>query len=139
MKSAQIIADVLSSWRTFEDAGNRAHEAFAQLDPDEIERLALRAFTEEFRATLRRKDSRGVPLYGNVEKTDPGSGRTVRRYKQTALFTEDDYRSAIASCQRRAKAETHTARALIADCAARLDVQLRLDGRDASAPAKAAS
>lgn len=131
MKAAQLITDALSSWRTYEDAADQAHQYFDQLDADEVNRLARRAFAEEFRSMLRRKDSSGVPLYGNVEVTDPSTGKTTRRYKQTAMFTADDYRVAINACHLRASAERRTARALQKDCAARLGVQLRLDGRAA--------
>lgn len=128
MKASQLIADALTAWRTYEDAADLAHQNFDQLDEDEIERLARRAFTEEFRSTLRRKDRNGVPLYGNVEATDPATGKTVRRYKQTAMFDVEDYRVAIAACRVRIAAEDRTARALVKDCADRLGVQLRLDG-----------
>jgi hypothetical protein len=130
MKAARLIADALSDWRVVRDAPDLAFDLFAQLDEDELHRLALRAFTDEVRATLRRKVD-GVPLYANVEQVDPTTGETVRRYKQTAMFDVDDYVSAIASCQRRADAERRTARALRDDCAKRLGVQLRLDGRAA--------
>lgn len=127
MKAARLIADALSDWRIVRDAPDLAHDLFDGLDDDEVQRLALRAFTDEVRATLRRKVD-GVPVYANVEQVDPATGETVRRYKQTAMFDVDDYVSAIASCNRRADAERRTARALQKDCAARLGVQLRLDG-----------
>lgn len=130
MKSARLIADALSDWRVVRDAPDLAHELFAHLDEDELERLALRAFTEEIRGTLRRKVD-GVPMYANVEQVDPATGETVRRYKQTAMFDLDDYVVAIKACRSRAEAEHRTARALQKDCAKRLGVQLRLDGRAA--------
>lgn len=128
MKSHALIADALSEWRTVQDAPDLAHDLFGGLDADEVERLALRAFTDEVRAALRRKNSDGVPVYGNVEKVDPTTGQRTRRYKQTAMFDESDYRSAIESCRARAAAEIRTADALVKDCAERLGVQLRLDG-----------
>lgn len=131
MKAAQLIADALSSWNTYEDASAQAHQHFQHLDPDEVERLARRAFTEEFRATLRRKDANGVPLYGNVATTDRVTGQTVKRYKQTAMFDVDDYRVAINDCHLRAASERRTARALQKDCLVRLGVQVTLDGRAA--------
>lgn len=131
MKAHQLIADALSDWRAVRDAPDLAHDLFGALSEDEVERLALRAFTDEVRATLRRKDSNGVPLYGNVEQADPLTGELVRRYKQTALFEVEDYQAAIKSCRVRAEAEHRTARALARDCAQRLGVQLTLDGRAA--------
>lgn len=130
MKSSRLIADALSDWRVVRDAPDLAHDLFDQLDDEERERLALRAFTDEVRATLRRKVD-GVPLYANVEQVDPATGETVRRYKQTAMFDVDDYVVAIKACRARAEAEHRTARALQQDCAKRLGVQLRLDGRAA--------
>lgn len=131
MKASQLIADALSEWRTFQDAADLAQQHFDALDEEEISRLAVRAFTEEFRATLRRKDSNGVPLYANVQQVDPVSGETSRRYKQTQLFDESDYKAAIASCQQRSRAELRTAKALADDCLTRLGVQLAFDGRAA--------
>lgn len=130
MKSAQVIADALSDWRPVRDAADSAEETFHQLDADEVDRLAHRAFAEEWRAQLRKKVN-GVPIYGNIERVDAATGDTVRLYKQTSLFELDDYRSAIAACDRRAKAERRTARALAEDCQNRLGVQLRTDGRAA--------
>lgn len=130
MTSHKLIADALSDWRTIRNAADLAHDLVADLTEDDRERLILRALTEEVRAALRRKEN-GVPVYGNVEVIDPVTGEKVRRYKQTAMFDVEDYRSAIASCSQRAKAEMRTARALRADCASRLGVQLYLDGRAA--------
>jgi hypothetical protein len=130
MKAARLIADALSDWRVVQDAPDLAHELFDHLDEDELTRLAQRAFTEEVRAALRRKVN-GVPVYANVEQVDPVTGEKVRLYKQTAMFDVDDYIVAIKACRSRAEAEHRTARALQKDCAARLGVQLRLDGRAA--------
>jgi hypothetical protein len=129
VKAKHLIADALSEWRPVQDAPDLAHSLFAALDDDERERLALRAFTDEVRASLRQKVD-GVPIYASVERVNE-QGETVRHYKQTALFDVEDYRIAIDACQRRAAAETRTARALQKDCAARLGVQLTLDGRAA--------
>lgn len=131
MKAHSLIADALSEWRVLRDAPDLAHELFTRLGPEEVERLAVRAFTDEVRAALRRKDAVGVPVYANVEQADETTGEIVRRYKQTAMFDVGDYEAAIKSCRQRAAAENRTARALQKDCAVRLGVQLTLDGRAA--------
>jgi hypothetical protein len=105
-------------------ASDLAQQHFDLLDEDEVQRLALRGFTEEVRAALRRKVN-GIPVYANVETTD-ASGQKVQQYKQTEAFDVEDYRIAIASYSRRARAEIRTAEALIAECANRLGVQLTL-------------
>lgn len=131
MKSHQAISNALSDWKVVQDAPSLARDLFGALDDDERDRLALRAFTDEVRSTLRRKDSDGVPVYGNVERVDASTGATVRRYKQVAAFDLDDYGAAIRSARRRAAAESRTVSALRRDCAVRLGVQLTLDGRPA--------
>jgi hypothetical protein len=133
MKSHQAISNALSDWKVVQDAPSLARDLFGQLDDAERDRLALRALTDEVRSTLRRKDSAGVPVYGNVEKVDTKTGTTVRQYKQVAAFDIADYGAAIRSARRRAAAENRTVAALRADCAARLGVQLTLDGREAGA------
>lgn len=128
MKSHQVIANALSDWKAVQDAPSLARDLFGALDVEECERLALRAFTDEVRSTLRRKDASGVPLYGNVEKVDVATGEAVRQYKQVAAFDVEDYGVAIRSARRRAAAEARTVAALRADCAARLGVQLTITG-----------
>lgn len=132
MKSHAVIASALSDWKDVRDAPSLARDLFDSLDDEERERLALRAFTDEVRSTLRRKGADGVPVYGNVERVDVATGQTVRQYKQVAAFDLDDYGAAIRSARRRAAAEARTVAALRADCAARLGVQLTLDGRPAA-------
>ncbi|HWH13180.1 MAG TPA: hypothetical protein VNT51_00420 [Miltoncostaeaceae bacterium] len=90
MKSHQAIANALSDWKVVQDAPSLARDLFGALDDDERDRLALRAFTDEVRSTLRRKNADGVPVYGNVEQVDAATGSLVRRYKQTAAFTVED-------------------------------------------------
>lgn len=127
MKSKQLIADALSDWRGVRNAPDLAHDLFTQLDDDEIERLALRGLTEEVRATLRRKDENGVPLYTSVTQPDE-NGEPRRVYKQTALFDEDDYVVAIGFYMREAVANRRVAEALVKDCKRRLGIQLSLRG-----------
>jgi hypothetical protein len=133
MKSHQAINKALSDWKVVRDAPSLARDLFDDLDDGERDRLALRALTDEVRSTLRRKDSSGVPVYGNVEKVDTATGTTVRQYKQVSAFDVADYGAAIRSARRRAAAENRTVAALRADCAARLGVQLTLDGREVGA------
>ena len=125
MKSSQAIGDALSAWRPIESAPDLAHETFELLDADEITRLAIRAYTDEVRAALRRKDVNGVPAYTSVlaPATD---GKTVRVYKQTALFTEADYRAAVRFYRREADSNRRVADALVKDCKRRLGIQLRI-------------
>jgi hypothetical protein len=125
VKSAALIADALSEWRPVRNAPDLAEELFQHLDSDEIERLARRAFTDEVRTGLRRKDADGVPLYTSVIESDD-EGKPRRVYKQTALFDVADYEVAIAFYVREARANNRVALALIADCQRRLGVQLRL-------------
>lgn len=126
MKSKDLIADALSEWRPVRNAPDLAHQLFDRLDDDEIQRLAQRAFTDEVRASLRRKDENGVPIYTSVLNVD-GAGNETRIYKQTELFDVDDYRDAIASYMRASVANRAVAIALSKDCHARLGVQLRLN------------
>lgn len=125
MKSRELIADALSSWHAVQNAPDLAHQLFDRLDDDEKDRLAQRAFTDEVRATLRRKDENGVPLYTSVVQPDE-KGEPQRIYKQTALFDEDDYRTAIGFYMREAAANRRVAVALVDDCKRRLGVQLSL-------------
>lgn len=125
MKSSDLIADALSEWRPVRSAPDLAHELYAHLDSSEIERLARRAFTDEVRAGLRRKDADGVPLYTSVLESDD-EGKPRRVYKQTALFDVDDYQIAVAFYVREARANSRVAVALIEDCKRRLGVQLQL-------------
>lgn len=132
MKAQQLIADALSEWREVQDAPDLAQQLFDRLDDDEIERLAVRGFTDEVRAALRRKDSGGVPVYANVERIDKDGSR-IRLYKQTSLFTVDDYRIAVASYERRAAANHRVAVALAKDCKTRLHVTIPLPGMENTA------
>lgn len=125
MKSSQVISDALSEWREVQNAADLCHETFHLLDDDEVRRLAERAHCEDIRAALRRRVN-GVPVYANVETVDARTGKTTRQYKQTEMFTVADYKAAVSSYVRRAKAEMVVAQALRDDCAARLGVQLEL-------------
>lgn len=127
MKSSDIITDKLSAWREIQNAADLAHGTFDQLDTEEIQRLALRAYTEEWRAALRRKDANGVPIYTSILAPDE-TGELRRIYKQTALFDVEDYEVAIDFYQREAKANQRVAQALAADCFRRHGVQLSIDG-----------
>jgi hypothetical protein len=123
VKARQVIAETLSAWRPVQHAPDLAHETFARLDADERDRLALRAYTEEIRQALRRKDKNGVPVYTSVTRPN-AEGRPERVYKQTALFDVADYETAVGFYLREARANTNVARMLVADCARRLGVQI---------------
>lgn len=123
MKSHQVIAESLSTWRTVESAVDLAHETFHQLDDDERERLALRAYTDEVRATLRRKH-KGVPAYSNVDRLNPATGQVEQVYKQTEAFDVEDYKMAVRSYGNRARQNLNVAKALAEKCRADLGVQL---------------
>lgn len=125
MKSHELIAETLSEWRPVTSAAELAHESFDRLGTDEIGRLALRAYTDEIRAALRRKES-GVPAYSNIDRVNPDSGDLERVYKQTALFNIDDYRAAVNSYARRAHDNWKVAAALASKCQAELGVQLTI-------------
>lgn len=128
MKARTLIHDALSDWRPVRNAPDLAHDLFDQLDADEITRLAMRGLTDEIRATLRRKDSNGVPLYTSVLTPDPDGGEPQRVYKQTAMFDVEDYTVAIRFYRQEARANDAVAEALVADCKRRLGVQLSIDG-----------
>lgn len=132
MKSHQAINDALSEWRAVTDAADLAQELFGQLDDDEVQRLALRGFTEEIRAALRRKRN-GVPVYSNVDQVDAKTGKKRTVYKQTALFKEADYRTAVRSYADRAANNLTVARALALECKRRLGVQIPLPFGDDAA------
>ena len=125
MKSATIIADTMSEWRTVRHAPDLAHELFDLLDADEITRLATAGFAAEIRKALTAKAA-GVPQYSSIVVIDPATGKKTKRYKQTGLFTEGDYRVAIDSYVARSDANLSVAKALIAACAAKFGVQLTL-------------
>lgn len=128
MKAHDLIRDALSDWREVRNAPDLAHDLFNRLDSDEIERLAMRGLTDEVRATLRRKDTNGVPLYTSVLTPNPDGGDPQRIYKQTALFDVEDYKTAVSFYRREARANEVVAEALTADCYRRLGVQLAIDG-----------
>lgn len=126
IKASQAIADALSSWREIQDAPDLARDLFDLLDRDELARLAMRGLTDEIRATLRRRHN-GVPLYTSIVRTAK-DGSQKRLYKQTALFDVDDYRVAVDQYARKAAGNYRVAVALVADCRARLGVQLPIPG-----------
>lgn len=61
-----------------------ANETFAQLDPEETDRLARRAFTEEWRAALR------TAGYVAIEIRDD-AGDISHVYRHPSRFAVDDY------------------------------------------------
>lgn len=122
MRAHEAIADALSTWRPIQSAADIAHEISGLLSADERDRLVLRALTEEVRANLRRKDSSGVPMYANVDRLDPATGRTVKVYKQTAMFDEKDYRVAVHSYRRRSLENAAVAESLRSQCLQRFGV-----------------
>lgn len=132
MKSHEVIAEALSEWRPVASAADLAQQTFDQLDDDERERLAMRAYTDEIRAALRRKRD-GVPVYSNVDQVDPQTGEKRTVYKQTALFDEQDYRAAVRSYTDRAQDNLTVARALVNECKVRLGVQIPLPFGDKAA------
>ena len=125
MKSTKAIRTALADWRLIHDAPSLARETFSDLDALERDRLALRAYTDEVRAELRRKDQHGVPLYTSILVAD-GDGNRERRYKQTELFEVSDYRVAVSFYFSEAAANYRVARSLAADCNRRFGVQLEL-------------
>lgn len=129
VKAREAIRAALVTWRPVEDAPSLARDTFGQLDHDEVLRLAMRAYTDEVRAELRRKDGNGVPQFTSVLTTD-GEGNKQRIYKQTALFDVADYEMAITSYLAEARANYRVARCLAKDCARRLGVQLAVPGLD---------
>ncbi len=128
MKAHQLIRDALSDWRSVRNAPDLAHDLFADLDAEEIARLALRGLTDEVRSTLRRKDPNGVPLYTSVLAPDVEGEEPQRIYKQTALFDMNDYTVAVQFYRQEARANLRVARALVDDCLRRHGVQLQIDG-----------
>lgn len=113
-KSRQIIDSAMTDWHVV-DAARMAEDTFDQLDPDEVVRLARRAYTEEWRSALRVKDADGVPRYASIEQTQP-DGSVERVYKQTALFTVGDYAKAISYHMVEARAHVFAARGLAKRC-----------------------
>lgn len=127
MKAREIINEALSEWREVQSAADLAHETYDRLTEDEVARLAMRGYTDEIRAALRRKEPTGVPAYANVDQVDEVTGRKVKIYKRTELFDASDYKVAVRSYRRRAKENAVVADALTLQCAERLGVQLSTD------------
>lgn len=130
MKAREIIAHTLRDWHSV-NAPEQAEATFGLLDSDEIHRLALRAFTEEWRRELRVKDENGVPKYASINVRDD-NGKQVRLYKQTDLFDESDYAVAIKGHVVEARSHLRAAKALAADAAKRLGVQIEIPGIEAA-------
>jgi hypothetical protein len=126
VRSIDVIRKELSVWRPVADAPSLARDSFGKLDPDEVIRLAMRAYTEEVRQELRRKVD-GVPVYTSVIAAD-SEGNPQRLYKQTELFDVSDYRVAIDFYLREAEANRRVAKALAEHCKRRLGVQLMIPG-----------
>lgn len=114
MKARDVIDAAMSDWHSV-DASSMAEQTFDRLDDEEVIRLARRAYTEEWRAALRAKDVDGVPRYASIEVRQ-ADGDTVRVYKQTALFTIDDYAAAIDYHRDEAAAHIRAARMLAKRC-----------------------
>lgn len=112
MKAREVIDAAMSDWHAV-DAARMAGDTFDQLDDEELERLARRAFTDEWRAALRAKDPDGLPRYASIESTAP-DGSVVRVYKQTALFSDDDFARVIEYHMAEAASHVRTARSLAA-------------------------
>lgn len=129
VKAREIIAGRMRDWRTV-DAPTMAEETFAALDADEVERLALRAFTDEWRTELRAKDCDGVPRYASIVRLD-AAGREVRLYKQVALFDVDDFAAAIGYHRDEALSHMRAAAALTKRCRAVHGVDVVLPGLEA--------
>lgn len=125
MKAFNLINDALSEWRAVRSAPDLAHELFARLDADEIERLALAGFASEIRKALTKK-VQGLPQYSNVEVIDPATGKKIKRYKNTELFDAEDYRVAVNSYMKRSRSNFDIAKALANAAAAKLGIQLSL-------------
>jgi hypothetical protein len=119
MKFHDLMSDALSEWRPVRNAADLAHEIAAHLDDDERERIFMRGLTNEVRQSLRRKDSTGCPTYSNVDRIDPSTGAKTRIYKQTELFSVDDFKVAVASYLARADENRKVAGALAASCKTR--------------------
>jgi hypothetical protein len=128
VKAHALISDALSDWRKVRNAPDLAHDLFDDLDDDERDRLAMRGFTDEIRATLRRKDKNGVPVYSSVLTPALDGTEPERIYKQTALFDVADYEVAVRSYREAARVNNKIARALVEDCLRRLGVQLVIEG-----------
>jgi hypothetical protein len=126
MKAKETIRSALADWREIQNAPALAETTFGELDQDEVIRLAMRGYTDEIRAELRRKVD-GVPVYTSVlVANEEGDKRRV--YKQTAMFDIADYQVAIRFYTAEAKANLKVAKALVKDCQRRLGVQLPLPG-----------
>lgn len=130
MKALDVIREALSEWRPVADAPSLARDTFAQLDADEVIRLAMRGYTDVVRGELRRKVD-GVPVYSSVVAADE-EGNKRRIYKQTELFDVADYTVAVTFYVNEARANLHVARALMRDCERRLGVQLHIPGLEAA-------
>ena len=128
MKAFNLINDALSEWRAVRSAPDLAHELFDQLDPAEVERLAVAGFAAEIRKALTKK-VKGLPQYSNVEVIDSVTGKKTKRYKNTELFNADDYRVAVDSYMKRSRSNFDIAKALADAAAAKLGIQLTLSVR----------
>lgn len=128
MKTREVIDTATSDWHVV-DAAQMAADTFNQLDTAEIDRLARRAYTEEWRAALRSKDADGVPRYASIELAQP-DGSMVRVYKQTALFSVADYDAAISYHMAEAASHIRTANGLAKRCNAIHGTDMPLPGMD---------
>lgn len=128
MKAREVIDAAMSDWHAV-DAARMADETFGQLDDAEVQRFALRAYTDEWRASLRAKDDYGVPRYASIEVQQP-DGSVDRVYKQTALFNVEDYEAAISYHRREALSHLHTANSLAKRCNAVHGTDLPLPGME---------
>lgn len=128
MKTREVIDAATSDWHVV-DASQMAADTFDQLDVDEIDRLARRAYTEEWRAALRSKDADGVPRYASIEHAQP-DGSMVRVYKQTALFSVADYDAAISYHMAEAASHVRTAKGLAKRCKAIHGTDVPIPGLD---------
>lgn len=130
MKARDVIDSAMADWHIV-DAHEMAEATFDGLDDAEVLRLARRAYTEEWRAALRVKDGDGVPRYASIE-VRAADGSMVRIYKQTSLFTAEDYGVAVGYHRAEARAHNRAADLLTKRCNAVHGTKIAIPGIEAA-------
>ena len=114
------------SWSTIDelvDACDKAH----YWDKDFQASVAVQAKKAKIRHLIKKaKDGEGFPVWASVEATNE-DGKTVRLYKQEALFDVNDYRQVTEYHADRSHYHKAMARSYAKRCRQRFGVQLRLN------------